>query len=113
MLVNSIIPAVLPPAPPRKTIKLDPEASEIFIGEYEIKNLGEKVVILKEEDKLYIQGSDGDKEELFAETENQFFGTSKDLGNLQITFIRDSKREVKHLHVYFGFIRLQFDKIKP
>ena len=109
MLINYIIPAMLPPGPPRKTIKLDPKVVDAYGAVYKFRQ--HIVTIFREGDKLYGQAL-GEKVELFPETENQFFGTSKVGGYIQINIVKDKNGEVKHVIVHFGFMTMQFDKIK-
>jgi len=49
---------------------------------------------------------------LFPETETQFFGTSKEIGDFQANFFKGKKGEIKHFIVQVGFGIWQFDKIK-
>lgn len=109
MLINYIIPAMLPPGPPRKTIKLDPKVVDAYRGVYKFRQ--HILTVFREGDKLYGQAL-GEKVELFPETENQFFGTSKVGGYIQISIVKDKNGEVKHMIVHFGFMNMQFDKIK-
>jgi len=109
MLINYIIPAMLPPGPPRKTTKLDLKILEASRGVYKFRQ--HILTVFREGDKLYGQAL-GEKVELFPQTENQFFGTSKVGGSIQINSVKDKNGEVKHVIVHFGFMRMQFDKIK-
>ena len=40
---------------------------------------------------------------LFPETETQFYGTSKEIGDFQANFFKDKKGEIKHFIVQVGF----------
>jgi len=112
MLANYIIPAVLRPAPPPKTIKLNQKIVDKYLGYYGSKEINEKLTVLKEGETLYIQHWNGEKGRLFPETESIFYITSKELGNLQFTFIRDKKGEIRYFIVSLGFLGFRFDKIK-
>jgi hypothetical protein len=48
---------------------------------------------------------------LYPETKSRFYGTSEELGELQISFTVDTQRSIKHLIVRIGFVGIQFDKI--
>ena len=49
---------------------------------------------------------------LFSETETQFFGTSKQIGDFQADFFKNENGEITHFMVQVGFGFWQFDKIK-
>jgi CubicO group peptidase (beta-lactamase class C family) len=112
MLANYIIPAVLPTAPPRKTIKLNQKIVDKYLGDYESKEINEKLTVLKEGETLYIQHWNGEKGRLFPETESISYVTSKELGDLQFTFIRDKKGEIRYFIASLGFLGFRFDKMK-
>ncbi len=119
MLNNYIIPAVLPSWPSRKTIKVATQNLDACVGTY--KFIQEKepitVVIFREGDRLFGRSNeDEEKAELFPETENQFFGTSKDIGDFRINFVKDDNGEVNHFNLQFArefvFLGIPFAKIK-
>ena len=111
VLAKYIIPSVLPPAPLHKAIELDSKIIDKYLGEYESRRLDEKITVGKKNGNLYIQRSNDQKVTLYPETKSIFYGTSEELGELQITFTVDTQRSVKHLIVRIGFMRIQFDKI--
>jgi hypothetical protein len=45
------------------------------------------------------------------ESENKFFGTLQDIGNVQFNFIRDEDGKVDKVITKIGFAILQFEKI--
>ena len=111
LMVNHIIPAMLPPAPPRRTVKLDSEILEKYVGEYEYQRAKTPLTIFREGDNLFFRGNQ-ETGLLFPETETRFFGTSKEIGDFQVDFFKDKKGEIKHFMVQVGFGIWQFDKIK-
>jgi CubicO group peptidase (beta-lactamase class C family) len=119
MLSNYIIPAVLPPSPPRETIKVDKRVIDRCVGTYKFIQAKEPdtVIIFREGDRLFGRGADDeDKAELFPETENRFSGTAKDIGDFRINFVMDDKGEVNHFVLHFArqfvFLSVPFVKIK-
>jgi CubicO group peptidase (beta-lactamase class C family) len=112
IMVKYIIPAMLSPSPPRKTIKLDSKIVEKYVGNYEFQKLNIPLTIFREGDILFFKSPDEEKGELFPETETQFFGASKEIGDFQVNFFKDKKGEIKHFVVQVGFGIWQFDKIK-
>jgi len=114
ILINYILPAMLPPAPPRKTIELDSTLLDKYVGDY-VYQLGKvrkvKLTIYSEGGKIYCKMAEV-KFKLFPETERQFFGTIKGLGNIKGSFIEDEKGIVKNLVVDIGISKVEFEKIK-
>jgi CubicO group peptidase (beta-lactamase class C family) len=111
IMVNEIIPAMLSPSPPRRTVKSDAKILETVVGDYELQRLNLPLTILREGDNLFFR-SEREKGKIFPETETQFFGTSKEIGNFQADFFKDEKGDITHLIVQVGFGNWQFDKIK-
>lgn len=111
-LLKYIIPAIMPPVLHRKTLKLPPEMLDKFVGKYKAKELDAIVPVFREGDKLYVRTSFWDKVELMAESDTQFFGDSKNIGDFNVKFIMDKKREVLKFVVHFNLRIMQFDKIK-
>ncbi|MDH3722687.1 MAG: hypothetical protein OER74_14420, partial [Desulfobacteraceae bacterium] len=68
--------------------------------------------IFREGDKLYTRTSFFDKVELIPESETQFFGVSKNIGEFKIHFIKDERGNVKQCIAYVGFRGIHFDKIE-
>jgi CubicO group peptidase (beta-lactamase class C family) len=111
IMVNYIIPAMLPSLPPRRPIKLDADIIENYVGDYEYKRKKIPLSIFKKGDKLFFS-NDQETGELFAETVTKFYGTSKKIGDFQANFIKNNSGEIENLTVYVGFGILQFDKVK-
>ena len=112
IMINSILPAMLPPSPPRKSIKLDSKAIEKYVGDYEFQKFKIPLTIFREDDRLFFRSPDEEKGELFPETKTQFFGSSKEIGDFQVNFFEDARGEIKYCSVQVGFGFWQFDKIK-
>ncbi len=103
---------MLPPAPPRETIDLDPKDFDKYEGQYESEQDEDILTIFKEKNKLNVHGQDVDKVELFPETESRFFGTAIDIVDFQINFVSNKQGEVEHLTLHFGFRSVRYDRIR-
>ena len=53
MLINYIIPAMLPKISPRQITKLDSMALDSYVGEYQLEPSHIRVSVFKKSDKLY------------------------------------------------------------
>ena len=111
IMVNHIIPAALPPLPPRRTIKLDLDILENYVGDYEYKRLKMPLAIFKMGDDLYFR-NEQETGVLLPQAETQFYGTSKFIGDFHAKFIKDKNGAIEHVYVPVGFGIWQFDKIK-
>jgi CubicO group peptidase (beta-lactamase class C family) len=111
-LLKYIIPSIVPSASPKKTIKLPPKILDRLTGIYEAKAHGIVAPVFREGSKLYTRTSFFDKVELIPESETQFFGDSKKIGEFKIDFIKDKNGEVKQSTVNLGFRGIHFDKIE-
>jgi CubicO group peptidase (beta-lactamase class C family) len=111
IMVNYIIPSMLPSLPPRRHIKLDQDSIENYVGDYAYKRKKIPLTIFKKGDKLFFS-NDQETGELFAETVTKFYGTSKEIGDFNANFIKNNSGEIENLSVYVGFGILQFDKVK-
>jgi CubicO group peptidase (beta-lactamase class C family) len=117
MLINYILPAVLPPSPLRETIEADKKVIDTCVGTYKFIQKKETVtvIIFRKGDRLYARSDNDEKQaELFFETENQFSGTSEDIGDFRINFVVDDKGEVNHFILHFArqfvFLSIPFNK---
>ncbi len=70
------------------------------------------LTIFREGDTLFFKSPDEEKGGLSPETEDQFFGISKKIGDFQVNFFNDERGETKHFSVQVGFGGWQIDKIK-
>jgi hypothetical protein len=111
IMVNYIIPAVLSRMQPWRTVKLDSDIFESYVGDYECQRLKIPLTIFSEGDNLFFRNAQ-EKGVLFPETETQFYGTSKEIGDFQANFFKGKKGEITRFIVQVGFGIWQFDKIK-
>ncbi len=112
ILKHYIIPAMLPPVPRRKAIKIDPNALDGYVGKYRLKFSNMPLVIFRKGDKLFVPTPYREFVELFAESEYRFFGTSKEFGDTQLDFTKDEKGNIQKVIVHIGFGRIQCEKIQ-
>ena len=112
IMVNYIIPAMLSPSPPRRIINMESNMIEKYVGDYKFQKLNIPLTIFREGGLLFFRSPDEERGALFPETETQFFGTSKEIGNFQANFFKNKNGEIKHFIVQAGFGILQFDKIQ-
>jgi hypothetical protein len=88
------------------------------VGTYTFKHNGETEIvdIFLKDNRLYGRGDDEDIVELYPETENQFFGTAKDIGGFKLKFVKDQKGDVTKFVLDFApqyaLMKIPFDKIK-
>ena len=111
-LLKYIIPSIISSIAPKKRIKLPSETLDKLVGKYKSEELDVVVPIFRKGDKLYSRTSFWDIFELIPETETQFFGDSRNVGEFEIKFISDNKGEIKQINAYFGFRGIRFHKIK-
>jgi len=111
MMVKYLIPAMLPPAPPQKTTKIDREILDAFVGNYLLKGQGVKMRVFIKDEALHFKTM-GQKVELHPETKDRFFGAMKDVGEIKVAFIRNERGEVQNLDVAIGFGCLRYERIK-
>jgi len=111
ILQNFILPATFPPTPPRKTIPLNIQQCERYMGEYIPTHTTDTLRLIKEDNKLFMLIPDKEKIELYRETENQFWGTSKGVGDFQMTFFEEHE-EIMYFIFQSGFFNLHYNKLK-
>ena len=111
MLINYLIPAVLPSLP-RKFIKLDDMLLEGYVGKYKTTTGGFILSVYRQADKLYVQTPYEKQIEILPETESQFYGTSQLLGDLLINFSKSENGNVEPMIIQLAFMKLQADKIE-
>jgi hypothetical protein len=102
-MVKYVIPAALSPAPARKILKLDSKIVDKIVGEYEFKKLSLPLSIFRKGDILFFETPDGEIGELFPETETQFCGTSKKIGDFRINCFKNEKEEIAFFNAQVGF----------
>ena len=82
-----------------------------YTGEYEFNLLRVKLKIFEEGNDLSCKIF-GEQTKMLYESENKFFGTLKNIGNVRFKFIRDEGGRVDKVITKIGFAILQFEKIK-
>jgi CubicO group peptidase (beta-lactamase class C family) len=116
MLTQYIIPAVMPPGPPPEIAEVDIKVLKTYVGMYKFEHDGktETVNILLKDNRLYGRGDDEEQVELFPVSESQFFGTSKDIGNFKLKFVKNNKGDiiqfVADFAPQFAFMSIPFYK---
>ena len=93
-ILDSRLPLLsLAPPKPRKEIKLDRRALDVFVGRYQLST-GLLLAITRERDHLVVHPTDQPKFRLHPEGDRDFFLKEIDA---QITFVTDQKGVVTHL----------------
>jgi len=110
MMVDYILPAMLSLSPSPKKIESEPKLKSEYTGEYESKLLRVKLKIFEEGNVLSCKVF-REQTKMIYESENRFFGTLQDIGNVQFKFIRDEDGKVDKVITKIGFAILQFEKI--
>ena len=111
MMADHIIPAILSLSPSQKKLESEPRLKSEYTGEYESKLLRVKLKIFEEENGLSCRVF-RERAKMFYESENKFFGTLKNIGDVQFKFIRDQGGRVDKVITKIGFAILQFEKIE-
>jgi len=112
MLSRYILPAMVPSAESRKEISLNPNILDEYVGHYRWGDGKALITVFREEDTLYGKSPDGEILELTPEAADQFSGTSREIGDFQITARRGEKGEINEAILYFfPFCRKQLKKI--
>jgi len=111
-MTDYILPAMLPPAPSRKTIKLDPKAVDRYVGKYKSNSSIVTLIIFRKGDKLFVPTPYRKLVELFPESEYRFFGIFKEIGDIQLDFTKDAKGNIQKVIVHIMFGRIQCEKIE-
>jgi hypothetical protein len=118
MLTQYIIPAVLPPGPPREIAAVDVGILKTYVGTYKFEHNGETetVNIFLKDNRLYGRSGNEEEVELFPVSESQFFGTSEDIGGFKLKFVINQKGDIKQFVFQFApqfaLMRIPFDKTK-
>jgi CubicO group peptidase (beta-lactamase class C family) len=110
MMTDYILPAILPPAPSRKTIKLDPKTIDRYVGKYQSNLSNVTLKIFRKGDKLFVPTPFRELIELFPESEHRFFGISKEIGDILLDFTKDEKGNIQKVIVHIGFGQFPCEK---
>ena len=111
MMADHIIPAIVSLSTSQKNIEPEPKLKSEYTGEYESKLLRVKLKIFEEGNDLSCKVF-REQTKMLYESENKFFGTLKNIGDVQFKFIRDQDGRVDKVITKIGFAILQFEKIK-
>ena len=110
MMADHIIPAIVLPSPPQRNIESKSIPKSEYTGEYECKPLRVKMKIFEEGDHLSCEIF-RERCEMVYGSENKFFGTVENIGDIQFKFVREEDGKVYRLVAKVGFGILLFDKI--
>jgi CubicO group peptidase (beta-lactamase class C family) len=121
MLADYIVPAVISPAYRSSVVELSPEVLDAWVGEYKINH--DQILIpdfvkqlvfttFRKKNKMFLKLPEGEVTQLFAESETQFYGSLKGIGQFQIKLVKDENAVVKQVIQQVGFRRLLLDKVK-
>lgn len=112
MLSRYILPAIVPSAEPRKKISLNPNILDEYVGQYRWDDGKAIVTLFREENTLYGKSPDDEIVELTPEAVDRFSGTSREIGDFQMTARKGEKGEINEAILYFfPFCRKQLKKI--
>lgn len=111
MVADHIIPAIVSLSTSQKNIEPEPKLKSEYTGEYESKLLRVKLKIFEEGNDLSCKVF-REQTKMLYESENKFFGTLRNIGDVQFKFIRDQDGTVDKVITKIGFAILQFEKIK-
>ncbi len=111
IMANYIIPAILPPLSPQRTVKIDSKIIGKYVGDYESLKVKISLKLFREGGRLFFKGPGVEQGELFPITETRFFGASKIIKNFQVNFFKDENGKVTHFIMQVGFGFWQFEKI--
>jgi len=111
MMADHIIPAIISISPSQKNVESEPKLKSEYTGTYESKPLRVKLKIFEEGNGLFCKVFTA-RTKMFYESENKFFGTLKNIGDVQFKFIRDQDGRVDKVTTKIGFAILQFERIK-
>ncbi|MBT8368929.1 MAG: serine hydrolase, partial [Deltaproteobacteria bacterium] len=109
LLVNYILPAMLPSAPPQ-VIKPEPSRLEKYAGEYEFPKWKLKATVRREADRLYLDLPKRAEKQLKPLAENQFLYSLKGYGDVRLDFTEDGAGEITQMVAYFGYANITFRK---
>lgn len=111
MLINYIIPAMLPTIPPRQITKLDPKILDSYVGEYKLQMGHILISVFKKGDHLFCKVL-GKTSQMYPEKEDCFFVPDEVLGDWTFKIERNEKGEVTSAIGYAVFQIMSFKKIK-
>jgi CubicO group peptidase (beta-lactamase class C family) len=110
MMADHIIPAIVSLTPRQRNGESEPILKSEYIGEYECKLLRIKLKVLEEAKELSCEIF-GERTKIVYESKNRFFGTVKNIGDVQFTFLRNKDGKVDKVIAKIGFGILPFERI--
>ena len=110
MLINYIIPAMLPPILPRQIAKLDPNILDSYVGEYQLQQGHIQVSIFKRGESLYCKVLERTLQ-MYPEMEDCFFVPDEVFGDWTFRIERNEKDEATSAIGYAAFQIMPFKKI--
>jgi CubicO group peptidase (beta-lactamase class C family) len=111
MLINYIIPATLPPMPPRQTAKLDPTLMAAYVGKYQMQQGLIRVSVFNSGESLYCKVFERTLQ-MVPENADHFFVPDEVFGDWTFRIERNEKGKVTAATVYAAFQIMPFKKIK-
>jgi len=111
LLVNYILPAILPPATP-EVIKPDPATLEKYAGDYEFPKWKLTATVRRQGNQLYINLPKSAGREVRPVAENQFLYSLKGYGDVRLEFAENGTGEITQMITYFGYANITFKKRK-
>ena len=112
LMVTSILPAMLPSAPPRPAAKIDPKIAEQYVGEYEFKTMELRLPVFRQGGTLFARPPEEELVKLIPEGNDRFVGTAERVGNFSARFFRGPDGQITHFMLQVGFGYWRFDKLK-
>jgi len=110
ILINYIIPAMLPPVPLQQNKKLDSSFLDSCVGEYQLQSGHIRLSVFKKDDELYCKVL-GKISRMYAEKKNKFFVPDEVFGNWTLEIKRNEKGDVTSAIGYAAFQVMPFKKI--
>jgi len=111
MLINYIIPAMLPTIPPRQITKPDPKILDSCVGEYQMQSGQIRVSVFKKGDHLFCRIL-GKTSQMYPEAGDYFFIPDEVFGDWTFKVVKNDKNEVTSAIGYAAFQIMPFKKIK-
>ena len=111
MLINYVIPAMLPPIPPRQITKRGSTVPDSCVGEYQLQSGHIRVSVFKKGDDFYCKVL-GKTSRIYPEKEGKFFVPDEVFGDWTFKIERNEKGEVTSAIGYAAFQIMPFKKIK-
>ena len=111
ILINYVIPAMLPPIPPRQMTKLGLTIPDSCVAEYQMQSGHIRVSVFKKGDDLYCKVL-GKTSRIYPEKGDKFFVPDEVFGDWIFKIERNEKGEVTSAIGYAAFQIMPFKKMK-